>query len=85
MIFLNFFLQRVPRPMDLSPSQAWKKLLLKRRKKVVRMSGSKWVPEIRLPSLAKLTLSVHPLLISLAGTLGMLTDRCDDAFQKHFM
>lgn len=36
------------------------------------MSGSKLVPEIRFPSLAKLTLFVHLLPISLVDTLGML-------------
>lgn len=46
--------------MGQSPSQVWRRMVLIRRRKVVRMSGSKWVPETRLQSLAKLTLSAHP-------------------------
>lgn len=48
------------------------------------MSGSKLDPETRLPSLDKLTLSAHRLLIYLVGTSGMLTDRCEAISETHF-
>ena len=72
--FIYLVQQKLPHPTDQSPSPVWKRMLLIRKRKEAMMSGNKWVPETRLPSLAKLTLSAHPSLIFLVDTSGTLRD-----------
>lgn len=74
--FLFYFLQqKLLHPMAQSPSKVLRRTRrLIRRKREVKMSGNKWVPETRLLSLVKPTLSAHLSRTFLVDTSGKLVN-----------